>query len=113
MTKWIVTNSEHNKGIIVEANSFDEARKKANYLFYSPFPSKKDLNTGQIYEKGKHTFVRASGNKIFGFFQFHSMGGVTTSYDVNIDTEPTSEQINFLDRPIEYIKFFETEKNRY
>jgi hypothetical protein len=40
-------------------------------------------------------------------------GGVATTYDSTIDTEPTQAQIFFLNKPIEYIKFFYTEKDRY
>jgi len=111
--KWLVSNCEGTKGIIIKAKDADEARKRATNAFYSPFPRKNDLNSVQRYEPGKHLFIRHNGNKKFGFVQFHTMGGVATNYDANLDTEPTQRQKDFLNNPIEYIKFFETEKHRY
>lgn len=104
MKKFIITNGI--KGIILDAENADQARKIGNSTFYSPFENKKDLNIIQVYEEGKHLFVSVAGNKVFDMVQFHSMGGVTTTYNTNIDTKPTERQIKFLNRPIVYIKFF-------
>jgi len=98
---WIVSNSKQDKAILLTAKDSDEARKKANYLFYSPFENKKDLNTTQVYDENQHTHLE---NIIFKYVQFHSCGGITTSYDSTIKTKPTERQIKFLGRPIEYVK---------
>lgn len=110
MKTYIVTNTQKTKGILVKAQDCDQARRKAKN-YYSPFPTN-DLNTLQVYEKGKHLFVSTNGNKKFAFLQFYSLGGVTTTYNADIDTEPTERQLNFLGKPIEYIKFFSEEKER-
>lgn len=101
---WIVTNG--NKGIIISAQNADEARAKGNAEFYGLYTNKKDLNTVQVYEKEKHLFVHAKGNKIFAFIQYHVMGGVVTNYDNTIDTPPTTKQLEFLGREIIYTKFY-------
>lgn len=95
---WIVSNGK-DKAILIEATDSDTAKKLANYHYYSPYPSKKDLNVTQVYCECNHL-----RNKIFKKVQFHSMGGVTTTYDSTIDTQPTKRQIDFLGRPIAYVK---------
>lgn len=110
MTTYIVTNAQQTKGILVQAQDCDQARKKARN-YYSAFPTN-DLTTVQAYEKEKHLFTSVNGNKKFPYLQFHSLGGVTTTYNATIDTEPTESQLNFLGKPIEYIKFFSEEKER-
>jgi len=45
-------------------------------------------------------------NRLFKKVQFHTLGGLVTQYDKTIDAEPTQNEIIFLDRPINYIKFF-------
>ena len=97
---WIVSNGK-NKAILLPANSSDEARKKANENFYSPWRNEKDLNITQVFDENKHCHLE---NIIFKYVQFHSCGGVITSYDNTIKTKPTEEQIKFLNRPIQYVK---------
>lgn len=110
--KYLVTNGT-SKGIIIEAIDADQARKKAKFEFYSPWPPKNDLNQVQAYDPGKHTFVSVNGNKFFKYVQYHTLGGVVTNYDCTIDTPPSQDQIKFLDRPIEYIKFFNDKKEQF
>lgn len=98
---WLVSNGK-DKAILVNATDSDNARKLANYYFYSPWENKKDLNTTQRY--CKNSFMHLE-NKIFKKVQFNSLGGVTTTYNGTIKTEPTQRQIDFLNRPIEYVKF--------
>lgn len=108
MEKYIVSNSKGTKGILVSAEDSDKARAKALDFFYSPYPrNRAELCVVQVYEKEKHLFVSVKGNKIFDKVQFHSMGGVTTTYNATIDTEPTQDQLNFLGKEIVYIKFFD------
>jgi hypothetical protein len=95
---WIVSNGK-DKAILIKATDSDNARKLANYHYYSPFPSKKDLNTTQVYCENNHM-----EHKVFKKVQFHSCGGVTTTYDSTIKTKPTQRQIEFLGREIEYVK---------
>jgi hypothetical protein len=95
---WIVSNGK-DKAILINATDSDNARKLANYHYYSPFPSKKDLNITQGYCEHNHM-----KHKVFRKVQFHSMGGVTTTYDATINTKPTQQQIDFLGREIEYVK---------
>lgn len=76
--------------------------KRGNIEYYDPYLPKNDLNQVQPYEVGKHCL----NNRIFKKVQFHTMGGVCTQYDCNIDTLPTDQQIKFLNRPIMYIKFY-------
>lgn len=112
--KWIVCNSDLTKGIVIEAKDCDTARHLATENYYSPFDRKKDLTIAQVYEPERHLFVSATGNKKFGFVQFHIMGGVTTSYDTTIDTPISASQHEFLrNEPIEYIKFYMTRKDAY
>jgi len=97
MKKYIVTNLK--KGIILEAANVDEAKKLGNREFYSPFRNEHGLTTIQVYEPNNHLFVSASGNRNFEKVQFHFTGdgsGVTTSYNCNIDTLPTENQLKFI-----------------
>lgn len=110
MKRYIVTNAQGTKGIIQPANNMDEARQLATDNFYSPFPRKNDLTVTQMYEPNKHMFVKADGNKSFKKVQYHTLGGVATSYKCSIDTLPTQQQIDFLRNNIEYILFSDEEK---
>jgi len=98
---WLVSNGK-DKAILVNATDSDNARKLANDYYYSPWKNKKDLNTTQRYSEDNINHLE---NKVFKKVQFNSFGGVTTTYNGTIKTKPTQRQINFLDRPIEYIKF--------
>lgn len=98
---WLVSNGK-NKAILVNATDSDNARKLANDYYYSPFKNEKDLNITQRYSEDN---VNHLENKVFKKVQFNSLGGVTTTYNGTIKTKPTQKQIDFLDRPIEYVKF--------
>ena len=96
---WIVSNGK-DKAILVNAIDSDEARKLGNNYYYSPYLNRKDLNCTQVYCENNHL-----ENKIFKKVQFNSLGGVTTTYNGTIKTQPTERQIEFLGKPIEYVKF--------
>jgi hypothetical protein len=98
---WLVSNGK-DKAILINAIDSDEARKLANYNYYNPFRNEKDLNCTQVYSENNINHLE---NKIFKKVQFHSMGGVTTTYEGTIKTKPTERQIEFLGKPIEYVKF--------
>jgi len=101
--KWIISNGI-DKAILLTADSCDEAIKKGNYLFYSPFPVAKRLNVAQVYDGN----ICHLENKIFKKVQFCVAGGISTTYDANIHTQPTPEQIKFLDnREIEYVLLYD------
>jgi hypothetical protein len=100
---YLVTNGQ--KGILIQANSAYEAMKKGNIEYYDPYLPKNDMHQVQPYDIGKHCLA----NRLFKKVQFHTVGGVVTQYDKTIDAEPTKNQIDFLDRPIAYIKFFNQE----
>jgi hypothetical protein len=99
--KWIVSNGK-NKAILVNATDSDNARKLANDFYYSPFRNEKDLNTTEVYCENNINHLE---NKVFKKVQFNSRGGVQTTYNGTIKTKPTQKQIDFLDRPIQYVKF--------
>lgn len=98
---WIVSNGK-DKAILVNAIDSDEARKLGNNYYYSPFRNEKDLNFTQVYSDNSINHLE---NKIFKKVQFNSLGGVTTTYNGTIKTQPTERQIEFLGKPIEYVKF--------
>ena len=98
---WIVTNGK-DKGILIQAEEAFKAMKKGNREFYAPWPPKNDLNQVQPYETGKHCLK----DRIFKKVQFQTQGGIVTQYDTTIDAEPTQAQIDFLNRPIYSVKFF-------
>lgn len=96
---WLVSNHE-DKAVIVTAESSDEARRKANEYYYQPWPNKRDLNTTQVLADS-HCHLE---HKVFKKVQFHAMGGVVTTYDGTVRTQPTQAQLDFLNRPIVYVK---------
>ena len=104
MIKYLISDGK-NKGIILEVKEgtdLYQVKKMANNYFYEPFISKNDLCQVQPYVKNEHYLK----NRLFKKIQFHTLGGLVTQYNKTIDAEPTQDQINFLDRPINYIKFF-------
>lgn len=113
MLTWLVTSISGDKGILLKAEDSDKALKLAMEYYYSPFEWKKDLNVTQVYEPNKHRLVSASGNRIFSHVQFNTMGGVATSYNCTIDIQPTQQQLDFLGKEIQYVKFFAHETLRY
>ncbi len=96
---WIVSNGK-NKAIILQAECCDIARKKANELFYEPFRNKKELFTCQVLSED----ITHIEHVIFKKVQFHALGGVVTTYDGTVRTQPTEAQKDFLNRPILYTK---------
>ena len=104
--KWLVSDGS-SKGILLMAENCDIARKKANLEFYNPYlPKKYDLTHCQVYEENNHHLK----NRLFKKVQYHTMGGVVTQYDCTIDTKPTQDQLNFLEREITHIKFYNDKK---
>jgi antirestriction protein len=114
--KYIVTDGK-DYGIIISAKDADEARKKGNREFWSPFPIQKRLDIVQVYEKGKHLFVSTKGNRTFDKIVFHFSGdgaGRVTNYNANIDSKITESQKEFIgNSKIDYIKFFNKTKYTY
>lgn len=111
--KYIVTDGK-DFGIIISAKDVDEALRKGNREFWSPYPVQVKLTQVQPYEKGKHSFVRASGNTNFDKVQFHFSGdgaGKVTQYNTNIDVEPTESQKDFIGKSkIDFVKFYNKTK---
>jgi len=111
--KYIVTDGK-DFGIIINAKNVDEALRIGNREFWSPYPVQVKLTQVQPYEKGKHSFVRASGNTNFDKVQFHFSGdgaGKVTQYNTNIDVEPTDSQKDFIgNSKVDFVKFYNKTK---
>lgn len=97
---WLVSNGK-DKAVILNAASSDEARVNANVYYYGAFTNKKELNTTQVLDENSICHLE---RQLFKKVQFHSLGGVTTTYNGNVRTKPTQAQIDFLNRPIVYTK---------
>ena len=113
--KYIIYNSPLTKGVIVEAENMDKARRYANYELYSPWPPKKDLICGTVLHEGlNHEF----DGKIFEMVQYHFSGeggsGVVTEYDCTIHAQITQGSLDFIGKSkIDHIEFYKTRADQW
>jgi hypothetical protein len=112
--KYIIYNSPLTKGVIVEADDMDKARKYANRELYSPYPNKHDLICGTVLHEGlNHEF----DGKLFAMVQYHFSGegssGVVTDYDCTIYAPITKGSLDFIGKSkIDHIEFYKTREDQ-
>jgi hypothetical protein len=110
MKRIIVFNSEC--GVILNAPENEDrfiTVQRANKIFEIPFMTKKKLCYSQVYDPEliKHTLI---GREICQNVKYHFKGegiaGVQTNYNCTIQTQPSPEQLEFMQNSqIEYITF--------
>ena len=113
--KYIIYNSPLTKGVIVEAEDMDKARKYANFELCTRYAKKPTLIAGTPLQEGlNHEF----DGKLFGMVQYHFNGkggaGVVTNYDCTIYTPPTQSHLDFMGlSEITHIEFYKTRADKW
>lgn len=107
--KWVITNLPTTKGVVVEAETFDEALSLAPKLFYSPYVSrivesqkKREFTMGQVLDELDPVHSTRKFKKV----HYVHRGGVCTNYNCTIITPMTEQQKKFCKgHKFEFVRF--------